>query len=107
MAIRKTGSRRITIDGVEYRWRIAPRPTIGEFDYAGSMVASVQLAETPGQVLFVACGLRHGNILGAPGAVVTPRQIAETIRAAIAAGWTPAQPGPVFRIVLSPVDRQV
>ncbi len=48
MAIRKTGSRRIVVDGVSYRWRISPRPTPGEFDYVGSMIASVQLAEAPG-----------------------------------------------------------
>ncbi len=102
MAVRKTGSRRIVVEGVEYRWRIAPRPTPGEFDYAGSMVASVQLAEHAGQVLFVQCGLRHGNIRDLPGAIVTPRRIALAIQNALAAGWQPNERGEPFRIALPP-----
>ena len=103
MAIRKTGSRRIVVDGIAYRWRIAPRPTPGEFDYAGPMIASIQLAEPPGQVLFVNCGLRDGNILGIPAAVVTPRRIADAIRAALAAGWQPQEPGEPFRVIMPTV----
>jgi hypothetical protein len=104
MAVRKTGSRRIVVDGVEYRWRIAPRPTDVEFDYAGSMVASVQLAKNAGQVLFVSCGLRAGNILDQPGVVVTPRQIAAAIRSALADGWQPAERGKPFRTPLPAAD---
>jgi hypothetical protein len=104
MAVRKRASRRIVVDGVEYRWRIAPRPTNGEFDYAGSMVASVQRAENSGQVLFVSCGLRAGNILGQPGVSVTPRGIAGAIRNALAAGWRPNERGEPFRIQLPPTD---
>src|SRR5262245_780532 len=100
MAISKKYSRRIVVDGAAYRWRIAPRPTPGEFDYAGQMIASVQHAESPGQVLFVACGLRDGNILGVPGARVTPQGIADAIRAALAAGWRPTDAGSPFRITL-------
>jgi hypothetical protein len=100
MALRKVGSRPIIVDGVTYRWRIAPRPNPNEFDYGNSMVASVQHAESLGQVLFVRCGLRHGNILGTPGVRVTPRRIAATIRAAVADGWTPTVSGDARRIDL-------
>ena len=93
MAVRKRGSRPIVIGGIAYRWRIAPEPDDLEFDYASAMCASVQLAEKPGQVLFVRCGLRHGNILDTPGVRVTPRRIAATIRAALAAGWLPEASG--------------
>jgi hypothetical protein len=104
MAIRKKGSRRIVVDGVEYRWRIAPLPTRSEEDYACAMTASVQRAENAGQVLFVLCGLRAGNILGRPGAVVTPRQIAAAIRNALATGWKPDQSGEPFRTKLPSAD---
>lgn len=100
MAMSKKYSRRITVDGVVYRWLITPRPTVMEFDYAGAMIAMVQLAEEPAALLFVNCGLRAGNILSVPGAVVTPRRIANSIRAALAAGWKPKEVGAKFRIAL-------
>ena len=104
MAISKKYSRRIVVDGVEYRWKIAPRPSDPEFDYAGSMVASVQLAENAGQVLFVSCGLRKGNILSRPGAIVTPRRIAAAIRNALVAGWQPSKRGQPFLTQLPPAN---
>lgn len=100
VAISKRYSRRITADGVVYRWLIGHRPTSGEFDYAGAMVAAVQLADEPGGILFVNCGLRAGNILGVTGAVVTPRGIATAIRAALVGGWKPREVGVPFRISL-------
>ncbi|MBX9584424.1 MAG: hypothetical protein K2X87_29335 [Gemmataceae bacterium] len=100
MAVRKTGSRPITVDGVVYRWRIARRPSDEEFGWAEPMTASVGLATGRGRVLFVRCGLRHGNIRDQPGAVVTPRRIAAAIRAALAKGWEPAGKGPPLVIDL-------
>lgn len=106
MAISKKYSRPIVVDGVAYRWKIDPEPSASEFDYAGSMVAYVQLAENPCSVLCVQCGLRSENILGAPGVVVTPRRIAAAIRAAIIAGWTPAEPGAPLNIHLPLIESQ-
>lgn len=104
MAVRKTGSRRITVDGVVYRWRIAPEPSDEEFSWARPMLASVQLAEGRGRVLFVRCGLRPGNVLDQPGAVVTPGRIAAVIRQALGQGWDPSGNGPALVTELPPPD---
>jgi hypothetical protein len=101
MAIRKTGSRRIVVDGVAYRWRVRHKPTYMQGAYADGFVVSIEIAEDPGQVLLASAGARPDNWLERPGAAVTPARVAATIRAALTVGWKPTEPGSVFYIALS------
>jgi hypothetical protein len=101
MAIRKTGSRRIVVDGIEYRWRVRRKSTYIQAAFACSFVVSVQVAEASGQVLHVTAGARPDNWTQTPGEVVTPAPLAATIRAALKAGWKPAEPGSAFYFALT------
>jgi hypothetical protein len=52
VATRKTGSRRLVVDGVAYRWRIRRRATYSQADYgSGTLHVVVELAEQPGAEL--------------------------------------------------------
>jgi hypothetical protein len=104
MALNRKGSRPITVDGTEYRWRIRRRPTCSQ-DCCGQspLTYAVEAVGTPragGTVLHVTTGhLRPGTAFcPEPWAPVLPSRVAATIRAALAEGWRPAEPGAAFRL---------
>src|SRR5262249_24217574 len=100
MAIPKKHSRRIVVDGVVYRWRIPPEPNYDQGHF-GQLVVTVWRDEEPNCcLLYLLGGDRPDNLHGAVGEVLTPRRIADAIRAALAAGWDPAEhrPGRVLRL---------
>jgi hypothetical protein len=101
MAIRKKGSRRIVVDGAEYRWRVRQKPTYMQGAFACSFVVSIQSFEAPGQVLLASAGARPNNWIEVSSTAVTPARIAATIRAALCAGWKPTKSGSPFPIALS------
>jgi len=93
----KTGSRIITVDGVRYRWRVRPAGTYGQSLAESGLTASVQLADEPGRVLVVEFdGPRPDNWLHAEGKVAMPRDVAQAIRQALAAGYKPRSAGGPF-----------
>ena len=102
MAMPKTGARRITVDGVAYRWRVRHRAhpfTARNWD--GRVHVSVELADEPGAVLVVFTGHQHPRDIDTypPGVdPVHPGHVAEWIRQALAAGWRPGEPGPQFHV---------
>lgn len=98
MAIRKSGSRRLVVDGTEYRWRIRPRATYNQSDYGnGTLHLAVELAERPGAVLVLDTERPHPSDWGTRNVVpILPSDVARWVRAALAAGWRPSQPGPQF-----------
>jgi len=98
MSIPRTGSRRIEVDGVAYRWTVRPRPTYFQaLSEAQGLTVAVELEEGPGRVLIVSFQRsRPDNWLNAPSAAVTPRHVAEAIREALAAGWVPHSTGGAF-----------
>jgi hypothetical protein len=99
MALRKTGSRRLVVEGERYLWRVRRSPTYGQANCWHSLTSAVQHADGDGAVLVVTCDEpRPDNWLGRPGAVVTPRLVAQAIRRALAAGWRPLAAGPVFHL---------
>jgi hypothetical protein len=102
MAIRKTGSRQIIVDGMAYRWRIRRKPTYCQACFAGCLTVAIQLAENPGRTLLALGAARPDNLIGNPSVIVTPQTVAATIRAALAEGWEPATQGPQFVIHLAP-----
>jgi hypothetical protein len=98
MALRKTGSRLLSVGCQTYRWRVRRTPSHSQGAYATASTFVVQ-QEGGGAILVVRCnGPRRDNWLGLPGVIVTPALVAASIRRAIAAGWTPAEAGPPFHL---------
>ena len=108
MATRKTGSRRLVVDGVSYRWRIRRRATYSQADYGyGTLHVAVELAEQPGAALVLYTDRPHLADWSTRQVVpVRPSDVARWVRAALSAGWVPSQPGPQFlhRPVSDPVE---
>src|SRR4051794_590876 len=98
MATRKTGSRRLVVDGLAYRWRIRRRATYGQMDYGdGTLHVAVHLEEDPGALLVLYTDRPHPNdCVPKPIVPVCPSDVAGWIRRAIQAGWEPSRPGPQF-----------
>ena len=103
MANRKTGSRRIVVDGAAYRWRIRHRATSFQVDYgSGTLHVAIESDEQPGTVLVLLTDRRHPKDWDTrPVLPVTPSDIAGWVRQAIRAGWVPSEPGPQFHLRLS------
>ncbi len=97
MSIRRKGSRSITVDRVEYRWRIRKRATYDQQVFGGGLTLAVELADEPGCSLLVGLDSAHpNNLTGEPFDSITPSIVAENIRFALAHGWQSAEDGPKF-----------
>jgi hypothetical protein len=98
VAIRKTGTRRLVVDGVTDRWRIRRRATYSQSDYGcGALHVAVELAEQPGAVLLLYTDRPHPADWGTNQvAPVYPSDVAGWVREALIAGWRPSKPGPQF-----------
>ncbi|WP_285558040.1 hypothetical protein [Actinoplanes regularis] len=78
------------MDGTVYRWSVRHKPTYAQGLAWAPLTFVVEDADAPGQVLSVATGsTRPDNWLDLPGTPVTPRMVEQSIRTALAAGWTP------------------
>ncbi|GLY41816.1 hypothetical protein Amsp01_078390 [Amycolatopsis sp. NBRC 101858] len=87
MTLAHKGSRRITVDGTDYRWTIRPKPTYSQ-GLGATMTFAVELAERPGATLVVDTGrARPDNWLHLATEPVLPAEVAEGIRAALARGF--------------------
>ncbi|MFF3070464.1 hypothetical protein [Kitasatospora sp. NPDC057936] len=103
MALVKKGSRRIVVDGVEYRWRLSRKHWCCDFD-ASTLAYMVEDAARPGTTLVVETG--RPSVLApslVPAEVVLPREVTAGIRAARSNGWTPTSNGSPFKLHLSAV----
>jgi hypothetical protein len=100
MAAPKTGSRRIVVDGIAYRWRIRRRATYDQMCFGiGTLHISVELDEKPGTVLVLDTRRPHPADLSTSRVIpVRPNDVATWVRQALQAGWRPAKPGPQFRM---------
>ncbi|WP_411104843.1 hypothetical protein [Streptomyces sp. cmx-4-9] len=99
MALVTKGSRLIHVDGTSYRWRLRGRPTYDRGLAATPLAYAVELAEAPGTTLVVTTDQPHpGNWIGIPGSPVLPAHVADSIRTALSAGWTPETPGSPFHL---------
>ncbi|MFD3780324.1 hypothetical protein [Streptomyces sp. NPDC058612] len=99
MALNKKGSRRITVDGAAYRWRIRRKPSYMQGLCWTPLAYAVELADDdrPGRKLVVTIGQPHpSNWLGVEAEPVRPACVAASIREAQAQGWDPAEPGSPF-----------
>lgn len=99
MAIPKKGSRKITVDGVDYRWTIRKKPTYSQALCQGNVLAAVELYDKPFSVLSINFPwVRYDNWFGIAEQPVTPKHIEQCIRRAIAKGWKPEINGNAFKI---------
>ncbi|MEU8621527.1 hypothetical protein [Streptomyces sp. NPDC048623] len=99
MTLVKKGSRRITVDGVMYRWRLRGRPTYTQGLVWSPLTYAVEHAETPGTTLVIKTSRPHpSNWLGRQADPVLPSDVGDGIRTARANGWTPESPGSPFRL---------
>lgn len=99
MAIVKKGSRRIVVDDIEYRWKIRHRQTYVQGMFGTDKVACAveRVSDKPGSILVIYFPQTHpGNWIGKPAVPLLPSQVAAAIRAALAAGWQPLEPGKPF-----------
>ncbi|MBD1545260.1 hypothetical protein [Roseibium aggregatum] len=101
MAIPRKGSRKITVEGEDYRWLVRRKATISQTDYgSGKIHVAIEHATEKGATLHIESG-RHphpkdwGTLSVEP---VTPSDIARWISVAIQQGWEPKNAGPTFRI---------
>jgi len=90
----RTKSRKITVDGVEYRWGVSEARTgksalfVSRADGKGSRL-EVKLIREIDTFFWMPLPLRS------PGPI-TPRLVALLMAAVREAGWVPSEPGPTF-----------
>lgn len=102
MTLRAKGSRRITVDGVSYRWHLRGRPTYSQGLCWSPCTYAVEHLEHPGATLVVNTNQVHpANFLGRPSAPILPSDVARSIRLAVERGWHAESPGPPFLLDLS------
>ncbi|SNT29714.1 hypothetical protein SAMN05421812_104326 [Asanoa hainanensis] len=99
MTLAVKGSRRITVDGVSYRWLVRGRPTYCQGLGWTPLTFVVGHAERTGAVLVASMPCAHpSNWIGLPSQPVLPGTVASCVRRAVTDGWQPGQPGPPFEV---------
>ncbi|MEU8434735.1 hypothetical protein AB0F18_17800 [Streptomyces sp. NPDC029216] len=99
MALVKRGSRLINVDGTTYRWRLRERPTYDQGLVRSPLTYAVEHAHAAGTTLVVTTNQPHpSNWFGTQGSPILPAQVADSIRAALADGWTPESRGSPFHL---------
>lgn len=99
MAIPKKGSRKITVDGTDYRWTIRRKPTCPKTLCEENVLAAVELYDKPRSVLSIKFPwVRYDNRFGIAEQPVTPKHIEQCIKRALAEGWQPEKTGNAFEI---------
>jgi hypothetical protein len=96
MALNRKGSRRITVDGIEYRWRIRRKPSYMQGLCWSPMTYAVEAASgsEPGTTLIVNSGQAHpSNWVGVETEPIRPAHVAASIREARDQGWDPTRVG--------------
>jgi hypothetical protein len=99
MALNKKGSRRITVDGIEYRWRIRRKPSYMQELCWTPMTYAVEAANggQSGTTLIVTSGRAHpSNWVGVEAEPIRPAHVAASIREARDQGWDPTRAGSPF-----------
>ncbi|MEV4567014.1 hypothetical protein AB0K12_24875 [Nonomuraea sp. NPDC049419] len=105
MAMPKKGSRRITVGGGSYRWRVRRKPSYSQGNGWTPLTFAVERAEEPGNVLVVSlpCA-RPDNWLGHRTIPVTPALVAACVRRALERGWDPGRSGSAVTLEVSEDD---
>lgn len=94
MAIQKTGSRRIVVDTVAYRWTVRPRPSYAQGLAQNPLSFVVELEHAGKTTLVVTTDVfRPDNWVLSRSGIVTPAVVERGIRKALQQGWQPAAQG--------------
>jgi hypothetical protein len=95
MAFPKVGSRKISVDGIDYCWRIRRKATYCQADYgSGRLHVAVQLATEPGATLVLFTDRPHPKDWATTGVIpITPSDVVAWVRKSIELGWQPAAHG--------------
>lgn len=103
MPLRRKGSRRITVDGVDYRWRLRGRPTYCQAMGWTPCTYAVDQPERGGTTLVVTTDRLHPDAAWINGEVrpVLPAEVADNIRMGLTRGWRPADNGAPFHLDFS------
>ncbi|MDT0584361.1 hypothetical protein [Brumicola blandensis] len=92
MSLPKKGSRKISVDGQDYRWSIRSKPTYSEGAFACGMTAAAELYDSPVSTLLIVFDApRPDNWLLQDGKNITPKMIEASIKASIEDGWKPKE----------------
>ena len=98
MAIPKKGSRKIIVDGIEYRWRVRWKPTYSQSTCNSNLMAAVELYENPQNILSIEFPwIRYDAWIGVAEQPVTPSIIETCIKNALNQGWNPAEKSKTFK----------
>ena len=90
MSIPRKGSRRVEVDGAEFRWVIRKDPTYAQGALRAPMVVAIQLEEGR-SVCRVHLGVsRPDNWVAPHQTQVTPMLVRRMIREALGKGWVPS-----------------
>ncbi|MFJ3140789.1 hypothetical protein ACIPK5_33500 [Streptomyces sp. NPDC086843] len=101
MALNKKGSRRITVDGLENRWRIRRKPSYMQGLCWIPLTYAVEAASgsQSGTILIVTSGQAHpSNWVSVETEPVHPGHVAAGIREARDQGWDPTRGGSPFQL---------
>jgi hypothetical protein len=100
MAIAGKGSRRITVEGTQFRWKVRGRPTYEQGLGTAPLTFVVERSEQPGALLVASLPCAHpDNWMGMRAGVMLPGTVASAIRSGpLAEGWLPSRPGPAFML---------
>lgn len=101
----KKGSRRIIVDGADYRWQVRRRAPYSQANAWAPLRFAVERAEQPGAALVVSlpCA-RPDNWVYERTLPVTPALVAACIRRALERGWDPGRPGPAMTLEVTEDD---
>lgn len=102
MAIPKTGSRRIVVDAVAYRWTVRSRPSYVQGLAQSPLSFAVELEHAGKTTLVVTADVfRPDNWVLSRSGIVTPAVVERGIRSALQQGWQPAKQGSPHTLSLS------
>lgn len=96
MSLPKKGSRKIQVDGLDYRWLIRKKPSYIQGIGAVSFTIAIERFEEEHKgLLLVHTGLtRLDNWIDPHQTSVTPKVVREMIQTALNGGWNPANTEP-------------
>jgi hypothetical protein len=109
MAVSKRGMRKLSVDGVDYLWKLKR-----DEDHLDENLNVIVVPESGGAILTIDLGAARPNRATSivalpdgssytktvPHAVATPGRVTDAIRKARAAGWLPEQGGGPFTVLL-------
>lgn len=91
MALAKRGSRPIHVDGEQYYWYVRHKPTYTQWHFESTLSVAVEFAMPNSSILLVYLPQFHPghNETHESNPAVLPSDVAQYIREARSAGWTP------------------